>query len=117
LEEGTILKGAPYLEGGSRLRIKITAAVIDDKVKKIELLCFDKEDCMEGLYHDELATQLEEDTKTGLLDEAFDVDLGEGGMASKGGRIARKFSDLTRRNKMIIIARELFVAVPEQPEA
>jgi hypothetical protein len=119
LEAGTILKGVPYLEGGSRLQIRITAAIIEDKVKKIELRCFDKEDCMEGLYHDELAAQLEEETKTGLLDEVFDVDLSEGAMARRGGRIVRKFSDLTRRNKKIIIERgkALFLAVPEQPEA
>lgn len=115
LEAGTILKGVPYLEGGSRLRIRITAAVIENKVKKIELCCFDKADCLEGLYHDELATQLEEETKTGILDEAFDVDFSEGEMTRRGGRIARKFSDLTRRNKKIMIerGRELFVAVPE----
>jgi hypothetical protein len=118
LEVGTILKGVPYLEGGSRLKIRITAAIVDNKVRKVELLCFDKADCMEGLYHDDLAAQLEEDTKTGLLDEAFDLDLSEGEITRKGGRIARKFSDLTRRNKTIVIerGRELFVAVPENSE-
>lgn len=118
LEAGTILKGVPYLEGGSRLRIRITAAVTGDKVKKVELLCFDKEDCMEGLYHDDLAAQLEEETKTGLLDEAFDLDFSEGEMTRKGKKIIRKFSDLTKRNKMIILERgkELFVAAPDASE-
>ena len=120
IKRGTILKGVPSLEGGSRIKINITAAIVDNKVRKVELRCFDKEDCIEGLYHDDLAEQIEEDTKKELLEEAFDLDIGEGEVAKKGKRIARKFSDFSKRNrsKTIIIERgkEVFVVVPEQSE-
>lgn len=120
LEENTILKGVPYLEGGTRLKIKITAAMVDDTVRPISLQCFDKEDCMEGLYHDELSQQLEETTKNRLLEEALELGIGEEeAVVRRGKNVAQKFSDLTRRNKKIIIerGRELFVAVPEPSES
>jgi len=120
LEEGAILKGIPYLEGGSRLKIQITAAIVDDKIRSVALRSFDKEDCMEGLYHDDLAAQLEESTKNRLLEEAFDLEIGEEEkMIRRGKSIAHRFSDLGRSSKKGIVierGRELFVAMPEQQE-
>lgn len=95
----------PYLAGGSRLKIKLSAAVTEEKVLQIALLCFDKEDCLEGLYHDELAAQLAAATQTGLFEAAFDLALGEGAIARQGEGIASKFSALARGNKPIIIER------------
>lgn len=118
LAVNTVLKGVPYLEGGTRLNIKITAAIVEDTVRPVSLECFDKEDCMEGLYHDDLAQQLEETTKNRLLEEALDLSIGEEeAMVRKGKNVVQKFSDLRKsgRKKIIIErGRELFVALPEQ---
>lgn len=120
LEGSTILKGIPYLEGGTRLKIKITAAIVDDTVRPVSLRCFDKEDCMEGLYHDDLATQLEESAKNRLLEEALDLEIGdEEKMVRRGKSIVQKFSDLGKHSRKKIImerGRELFVALPMQED-
>jgi len=87
LAVNTVLKGVPYLEGGTRLKIKITAAIVDETVRPVSLQCFDKEDCMEGLYHDDLAQQLEEITKSRLLEEALDLDIGEEALVRKGKNV------------------------------
>ena len=118
LEEGTMLKGVPYLEGGSRLKIKITAAIVDDKIRPVELRCFDKEDCMEGLYHDDIAEQLEGDTKNRLLEEVFDLGIDEE-IIKRGKRVVQNLSDIIKSSKKGIVierGRELFVAVHKQTE-
>ena len=117
LAENTILKGIPYLEGGTRLKIKITAAIVGDTVIPISLHCFDKEDCREGLYHEDLARQLEETRGGQLLETVLDLYTGEGKEVIRQGKnLVRKFSDLLKVYESgIVIAkgRELFVAFPE----
>lgn len=117
LAENTILKGIPYLEGGTRLKIKITAAIVGDTVIPIWLHCFDKADCREGLYHDDLARQLEETREGKLLEQVLDLYTGEGQEVIRQGKnLVRKFSDLLKVYQSgIVIAkgRELFVAFPE----
>lgn len=117
LAENTILKGIPYLEGGTRLKIKITAAIVGDTVIPISLHCFDKEDCREGLYHEDLAEQLEETRGGQLLETVLDLYTGEGKEVIRQGKnLVRKFSDLLKVYQSgIVIAkgRELFVAFPE----
>ena len=117
LAENTILKGIPYLEGGTRLKIKITAAIVGDTVIPISLHCFDKEDCREGLYHEDLAEQLEETRGGQLLETVLDLYTGEGKEVIRQGKnLVRQFSDLLKVYESgILIAkgRELFVAFPE----
>jgi hypothetical protein len=118
LEEGTMLKGVPYLDGGSRLKIKITAAIVDDKIRQVELRCFDKEDCMEGLYHDDIAAQLEGDAKNRLLEEAFDLVIDEE-IIKRGKRVIQNLSEIVKSSKKGIVierGRELFVAMHKQTE-
>ena len=118
LEEGTILKGLPYLEG-TRIGIQITAAVTNGQVRKVTLFCFDKEDCVAGLYHDEVAAKHENDIKATLADEFWDFEQEEisgkiGKMAQRGSRLLRRLSALDSNNIKIIIpkGRELLVALP-----
>jgi hypothetical protein len=117
LAENTILKGIPYLEGGTRLKIKITAAIVGDTVIPISLHCFDKADCREGLYHEDLAEQLEGTRGGQLLETVLDLYTGEGKEVIRQGKnLVRKFSDLLKVYESgIVIAkgRELFVAFPE----
>ena len=115
LAAGTILKGTPYIEG-NRIKIRITAAVYDHIVRRVELLCLEKEDCTEGLYHDALAEQLAEDTQEGFLEEVLELGFEGGDVVRKGGRVARRFSDLAKRNKPIFIesGREVLIMLPEQ---
>ena len=117
LTENTILKGIPYLEGGTRLKIKITAAIVGDTVIPIWLHCFDKADCREGLYHEDLARQLEGTREGKLLEQVLDLYTGEGQeVIRQGQNLVRKFSDLLKVYQSgIVIAkgRELFVAFPE----
>ena len=117
LAENTILKGIPYLEGGTRLKIKITAAIVGDTVIPIWLHCFDKADCREGLYHEDLARQLEGTREGKLLEQVLDLYTGEGQEVIRQGKnLVRKFSDLLKVYQSgIVIAkgRELFVAFPE----
>ena len=117
LAENTILKGIPYLEGGTRLKIKITAAIVGDTVIPIWLHCFDKADCREGLYHDDLAEQLEGTKEGKLLEQVLDLYTGEGQEVIRQGKnLVRKFSDLLKVYQsgiVILKGRELFVAFPE----
>lgn len=106
LESGTILKGIPSL-AGERIRIHITAGIMNNEVYKVELVCFDKEDCLEGLYHDELSRQVAEEVQAGLLAEVLSLEF-------KGKDVARKAANLARRPSSITIAkgREVFLAIP-----
>ena len=117
LTEKTILKGIPYLEGGTRLKIKITAAIVGDTVIPIWLHCFDKADCREGLYHEDLARQLEGTREGKLLEQVLDLYTGEGQeVIRQGQNLVRKFSDLLKVYQSGIVllkGRELFVAFPE----
>lgn len=110
LEAGTILKGIPNLVG-ERINIQITAGIIGQDIRKLNLICFDKEDCIEGIYNDQLAKQLEEATKEGLLDEIFNLDF-------KGKSIAQKATDLTRMAGKLTIekGKEIFVSLPQDQE-
>ena len=106
LASGTLLKGIPTL-AGERIEIRITAAVVEDEVRPLDLVCFDKEDCIAGLYHDELAKRLEEDLKEGVLDEVLNLDF-------KGKELAKRATHLTRGFQSITIekGREVFLAIP-----
>ncbi|MHB9148004.1 MAG: conjugative transposon protein TraM [Candidatus Amoebophilus sp.] len=110
LEQGITLKGVPSFSG-DRIIIHITAGIVGDEIKRLDLICFDQEDYLEGVYHDELAKQLEEATKESLLDEVLDLDF-------KGNRIARKANNLTKFYKNITIqkGKEIFVAIPPKIE-
>lgn len=111
LEAGTILKGVPNF-AGERIEIRITAGVVGKEIRRLDLLCFDKEDLIEGIFHDQLAKQLEEATKEGLIDEVLDLDF-------KGNGLARKANNLTKFYKNITIdkGREVFVAMfPKEAE-
>lgn len=110
LEQGITLKGVPSFSG-DRIIIQITAGIIGKEIKRLDLICFDQEDYLEGVYHDELAKQLEEATKESLLDEVLDLDF-------KGNRIARKANNLTKFYKNITIqkGKEIFVAIPPKIE-
>lgn len=116
LEAGTLLKGVPYLEGGTRLKIRITAAIVGDTVRPVQLVCFDKSDCLEGLYHEELDQQLAGTREGRLLEKVLDLYAGEGeSVVRKGKNLVRKFSDLLKvYQSHIVIAqgRALFVALP-----
>ena len=79
---GTVLKGVPTCSG-DRIMIPITAGVGDKSVFKLDLECFDKEDCLPGLYHDQLAKHLEAAIKDSAIDEILDLDF-------KGNRIPEK---------------------------
>ena len=115
LEAGTLLKGVPYLEGGTRLKIRVTAAIVGDTVRPVQLVCFDKSDCLEGLYHEELDQQLAGTREERLLEKVLDLYAGEGeSVVREGKNLVRKFSDLLKVYKShIVIAqgRELFVAL------
>lgn len=117
LAEDTILKGIPYLEGGTRLKIKITAAIVADTVRPISLHCFDKADCIEGLYHEDLARQLEGTREGKLLEQVLDLYTGEGEEVIRQGKnLVGKFSDLLKVYQsgiVIVQGRELFVSFPE----
>jgi hypothetical protein len=110
LPEGAILKGIPVFDSG-RIMVRITAGVIGKEVRKLDLLCFDKEDLLEGVFHDTLARQMEEDAKDSLLDEVLDLEF-------TGSRIAKKATNLTRAYKNIHIekGKEIFVALPQIDE-
>lgn len=110
LESGIILKGIPTFVG-ERIHIHITAGIIGKEVRQLDLICFDKEDLIEGVFHDELAKQLEEATKEGLIDEVLELDF-------KGSEIARKANNLTKFYKNIVIdkGREIFVSIPQKEE-
>ena len=77
LDSGTILKGIPTF-AGERIRIHITAGIVGKEIKQLDLICFDKEDLIEGVFHDELARQMEEAAKQGLLEEVLDLDFKRG---------------------------------------
>jgi hypothetical protein len=110
LEQGITLKGVPSFQG-DRIIIQITAGIVGKDIKRLDLICFDQEDYLEGVYHDELAKQLEEATKESLLDEVLDLDF-------TGNRIARKANNLTKFYKNITIqkGKEIFVAIPPKIE-
>jgi hypothetical protein len=110
LPEGAILKGVPVFDSG-RIMVRITAGVVGKEVRKLDLLCFDKEDLLEGVFHDTLARQMEEDAKDSLLDEVLDLEFA-------GSRIAKKATNLTRAYKNIHIekGKEIFVAIPQIEE-
>ena len=110
LPEGAILKGIPIFDSG-RIMVRITAGVIGKEVRKLDLLCFDKEDLLEGVFHDTLARQMEEDAKDSLLDEVLDLEFA-------GSRIAKKATNLTRAYKNIYIekGKEIFIAIPQIEE-
>lgn len=110
LAEGTVLKGVPSCSG-DRINISITAGVVDKNVFKVDLECYDKEDCLPGLYHDQLAKHLEESTRDSAVDEILDFDF-------KGNRIARKTNTLTKIPSDIYIykGKEIFVAIPDKKE-
>jgi len=116
LKEGTILKGIPRLEG-NRIKISITAAVIDKQIRPVQLLCLDKEDCLEGLYHDALAASVEEDTKEGILEELWDMGLEQSEVARQGSRVARKFASMKKHTDTILIesGKAIFVMLPQEP--
>lgn len=120
LVEGTILKGIPYLGNSNRLHIKITAAIVGDKIIPITLHCFDPEDCIEGLYHDELAIQMEAHTKSRVLDEALNiVSNDDSKILQQGKRLVQRFADLIQgHNKSIIVekGRTVLVALPAPEE-
>lgn len=88
LAEGTVLTGVPSCSG-DRIIISITAGVVDKNVFKLDLECYDKEDYLPGLYHDQLAKHLEESTRDTAVDEMLDFDF-------KGNGIARKTNTLTK---------------------
>lgn len=115
LKEGTILKGIPRLVG-NRIKINITAAVIDKQVRPIQLICLDKEDCLEGLYQDALAARIEEDTKAGLLEELWDMGIEKSEVAKKGSRVVRRFSSLNKHTDTMLIesGKTLFVMLPQE---
>ena len=110
LPEGAILKGIPLFDSG-RIIIHITAGVVGKEVRKLDLICFDKEDLLEGVFHDTLARQMEEDAKDSLLDEVLDLEF-------TGSRIAKKVTSLTRAYKNIYIdkGKEIFIAIPQIEE-
>ena len=110
LPEGAILKGIPLFDSG-RIIIHITAGVVGKEVRKLDLICFDKEDLLEGVFHDTLARQMEEDAKDSLLDEVLDLEFA-------GSRIAKKATNITRAYKNIHIekGKEIFVAIPQIDE-
>jgi hypothetical protein len=110
IDSGTILKGIPSFSG-ERIKIHITAGIVGKEVKQMDLICFDKEDLIEGVFHDALARQMEEDAKQGLLEEVLDLDF-------KGSEIARKANNFARNYKNINIdkGREIFVSIPQKEE-
>ena len=112
LKQETLLKGIPRLEG-NRIKIDITAAIIDKQVRPVRLVCFDQEDCLEGLYHDALAARLEEDIKEGILEELWDIGLEQHEVTRKGGRLAKKLSPKHTENILITSGKALFVMLPE----
>lgn len=120
LEADTILKGVPYLEGGTRLKIRVTAAIVGDTVRPIHLVCFDKADCLEGLYHEALAQQLAGTREGRLLEKVLDLYTGEGEkIVREGKQLVRKFSDLLQVYKSGLViekGRALFVALPSEEE-
>jgi Conjugative transposon, TraM len=110
LKKDTILKGVPGF-GTDRIYIHITAGIYKDKefsLKKENLICYSKEDRLEGLYHDELARQVQEAVKEGLIDEMT-------GLEFKGNRLVTKANNLFNLNKPIIILQntELLVGISE----
>ena len=110
LSAGTVLKGVPSCSG-DRIIISITAGVVDKNVFKVDLECYDKEDCLPGLYHDQLAKHLAESTRDSAVDELLDIDF-------TGNRIARKTNTLTKIPSDIYIykGKEIFVAIPDKKD-
>ena len=112
LKKGTLLKGIPRL-AGNRIKIDITAAIMDKQVRPVRLVCFDQEDCLEGLYHDALAARLEEDIKEDIVEALWDIGLAQHEVTRKGGRLAKKLSPKHTENILITSGKALFVMLPE----
>ena len=112
LKKGTLLKGIPHLEG-NRIKIDITAAIMDKQVRPVRLVCFDQEDCLEGLYHDALAARREEDIQESIVEELWDIGLEQHEVTRKGGRLVKKLSSKHTENILITSGKALFVRLPE----
>ena len=112
LKKGTLLKGIPRLEG-NRIKIDITAAIMDKQVRPVRLVCLDQEDCLEGLYHDALAARLEEDIQEGIVEELWDIGLEQHEVTRKGGKLVKKLSSKHTENILITSGKSLFVRLPE----
>jgi hypothetical protein len=107
LTVGTVLKGIPRLVE-ERILIKITAGVSHQGVKKLALVCYDREDLLEGLYYDAKSRDLEDDIKEGLIDEALELDFKGRDLTRKGIALGRKYKDI-----YIEKGREVLVGTPE----
>ena len=77
LAVGTILKGTPCL-AGNRIKIRLTAAVFDPTVRRVNLVCLEQEDCRAGLYPDALSAQLAAAMQEELVGEVLDWAFEEG---------------------------------------
>ncbi|MCP3659454.1 MAG: hypothetical protein GY830_03700 [Bacteroidetes bacterium] len=62
----------------------------DGKLKRINLKCYDKADCLEGIYHDDLTKEIEDDLKGKTIDELLDLDF-------KGSRIGKKANSIVNK--------------------
>lgn len=113
LQAGTMLKGIPHLEG-NRVKIKVTAAVVDKQIRPIELICIDREDCLEGLYYDAWAAKAEESIKEGILEELWDIGEEQSEIISKGRKVGKRFSSLGLPPNSLVLesGKSLFVSFP-----
>lgn len=108
LNPGTVLKGIPCFSG-NRIQIRITASIADNNPKKLDLVCFDKGDCLEGIYNDALEASLEEGLEDILIEEVL-------GTKAMEANSTRKIADLYKKGRSVFInsGTEIFVVVPEK---
>ncbi|XWN35393.1 MAG: conjugative transposon protein TraM [Roseivirga sp.] len=106
LPAGTLLKGSPSWQG-TRVMINITAASVHGKVRPLKLLCFDPNDCLEGLFYDQIDSALEHEIKDALLEEALDFNLPHAKQLRKAASIASNYTRLQLEK-----GREILVALP-----
>ncbi len=109
LEKGVQLTGLATIEG-TRVKIRFTMARQKNERKRVDLECYDIEDGMLGIYHDDLAKLIEEDTQDGILDEALSLDF----KGARLGKKAAKISNKQVKNIYLMRGRELYVKIREK---
>ncbi|XWN34660.1 MAG: conjugative transposon protein TraM [Roseivirga sp.] len=107
LPAGTLLKGLPTRQG-HRIKINITAGIVHGEVRPLNLLCFDPNDCLEGLFDDQLQTALENDIQDAVLEELLDFDFTGAKQLRKAAAIASNYPTLQLEK-----GREVLIALPQ----
>mgnify|MGYP001801020113 CR=1 FL=1 len=107
LPQGTLLKGSPAFQG-NRVFIHITAASLHRSVRPLKLLCFDPNDCMEGLFYDSNQHAIDTQIASSLLHELLELQGTTDQQRTKSARLPQYFNPPCFLEK----GRELLLALP-----